>query len=146
MYNHRDPDYLDAIAKAYPSGFDICIEMLASTNLAVDFSLMAVGGRVVIVGSRGPIHINPRDIMSKELSVHGVMLFAATDKDITRTAALVNELLVRGLLDPTVSLVLPLEDAPTAHLQVIERSRVAVGNIVLEPDHQSPLLEEATVS
>jgi hypothetical protein len=37
--------------------------------VGVDLPLMAMNGRVCIVGSRGPVEINPRDLMSKELEV-----------------------------------------------------------------------------
>ena len=52
--------------------------MLANLNLHQDLKLAARHGRVVIVGSRGQIAIDPRDIMTRELTVTGVMMLNAT--------------------------------------------------------------------
>jgi NADPH:quinone reductase len=133
VFNHRDPNYVEAIKTKYPSGFDVCLEMLASSNLGIDLTLMSQNGRVVVVGSRGPVEINPRDIMSKELQVSGVMLFAASSLELQQTSSFLDALLRNGQINPLASLVLPLEEAAEAHREVISRSRVSVGNIVLLP-------------
>jgi len=39
---------------------DIILEMLANVNLATDLKLLATKGRVIIIGNRGEITINPR--------------------------------------------------------------------------------------
>lgn len=135
VFNHHDAHYIEDIQRKYPQGFDICIEMLASSNLNIDFSLMAMNGRIVIVGSRGSIEINPRDIMTKELEVYGVMLFNSSPHEIYRTASFIDALLKHHQLNPIISLTLPLNEAPTAHAEIIERNRFHVGNIVLIPPH-----------
>jgi NADPH:quinone reductase len=117
--------------------------MLASTNLGTDLTLMSQNGRVIVVGSRGPVEINPRDLMSKELQVSGVMLFAASSVELHRTSSFLDALLKNGQINPLASLVLPLEEAPEAHREVIGRHRVSVGNIVLlPPPHEGALHEE----
>lgn len=136
VFNHHDSHYIEEIQRKYPQGFDVCIEMLASSNLNIDFTLMAVNGRIVIVGSRGEIEINPRGIMAKELEVYGVMLFNATPQEIFRTASFIDALLKHHQLNPIISLLLPLSDAPVAHTEIIERTRFHVGNIVLLPSHK----------
>lgn len=133
VFNHTTSGYMEAIKSQFSGGFDICIEMLASSNLGKDLPLMGPNGRVAIVGSRGAVEINPRDLMSKELEVHGVALLQSTPKDMKRAAAFVNACLEQGNLDPVVSLSLPLEKASEAHVEVIARSKVQVGNIVLIP-------------
>lgn len=137
VFNHRDPNYIEEIQAKYPQGFDLCIEMLASTNLGIDLTLMSHNGRVVCVGSRGPVNINPRDIMSKELQVSGVMLFASSPADLHRSSSFVDTLLRNGQLNPIASLILPLENAAEAHLEVIRRNRITVGNIVLLPSQEN---------
>jgi NADPH:quinone reductase len=126
---------MDAIKERFPMGFDVCLEMLASSNLGKDLPLMGQNGRVAIVGSRGPVEINPRDMMSKELEVHGVALLQSTPKDLKRAASFVNACLKTGSVDPVVSLSLSLERASEAHKEVIARSNVRVGNIVLVPSY-----------
>lgn len=54
------------------------IEMLANVNLSNDLNLLSYGGRVIVVGSRGSIEINPRDTMAKETSIIGVALYSST--------------------------------------------------------------------
>lgn len=136
VFSHRDPTYVEQIQSKYPLGFNLCIEMLASTNLGIDLTLMSQNGRVVIVGSRGTVNINPRDIMARELLVTGVMLFAASGEDFQQTSTFVDQLLRSGQLNPIASLLLPLGAAGDAHREVIERSQVHIGNIVLLPSHE----------
>ncbi|XP_077189444.1 quinone oxidoreductase isoform X2 [Paroedura picta] len=79
VFNHRKKDYLPQIKETTgEEGIDIIIEMLANVNLANDLLLLAKGGRVMIVGSRGPIEINPRDTMAKESSIRGISLFSTS--------------------------------------------------------------------
>ena len=55
-------DHVDRIlAFTDGRGVDVIIETLASVNLGKDLPLPAPGGRVAIIGSRGPVEINPRD-------------------------------------------------------------------------------------
>lgn len=51
---------------------DVMLEMLA--NNLNDLKLVAAGGHVVVIGSRGNIEITPRDLMQREASVTGLML------------------------------------------------------------------------
>lgn len=58
---------------------DVIIEFLANENLATDLQLIAEYGKIIIVGNRGEITINPRVIMQKECDVTGMVLFNLTD-------------------------------------------------------------------
>ncbi|XP_070602277.1 quinone oxidoreductase isoform X2 [Erythrolamprus reginae] len=83
-FNHRKSDYLVEIKKiSGAQGIDVIIEMLANVNLANDLKLLSRGGRVMIVGSRGPIEINPRDTMANESSIIGISLFSASKEPET---------------------------------------------------------------
>jgi NADPH:quinone reductase len=137
-FNHKDPNYIQQIKSAYPEGFDICLEMLASTNLNTDFSLMSTRGRIAIIGNRGELTINPRDIMSKELSIYGVALLQSTPEDMKSASEFINKCLEEAVFDPLVSMVLPLEEAPRAHQEIIERKKLTIGNLVLVPNHSVP--------
>ena len=53
-------------------GPDLILEMLANVNLQNDLELVRTYGRVVIVGNRGTIEVNPRTTMMKELDVIGI--------------------------------------------------------------------------
>ena len=61
-------------------GGELVIEMLANVNLQSDLELLKKSvGRAVVVGNRGTINVNPRLLMTKETSVHGVTLGGSTD-------------------------------------------------------------------
>ena len=61
-------------------GIDLIIEMLANVNLSSDLELLRPHvGRVVVVGNRGTIDINPRLLMAKETSIRGMTLFSSTE-------------------------------------------------------------------
>ena len=55
-------------------GVDVIVEMLANVNLGKDLTILAKGGRVVIIGSRGPVEIDPRDTMQRDADVRGMIL------------------------------------------------------------------------
>jgi NADPH2:quinone reductase len=54
--------------------------MLANVNLNADLQLLKSGvGRIVVIGNRGTIDINPRLLMAKETSICGVTLFSSSE-------------------------------------------------------------------
>ena len=54
--------------------------MLANVNLNTDLQLLKSSvGRIVVIGNRGTIDINPRLLMAKETSICGVTLFSSTE-------------------------------------------------------------------
>jgi NADPH:quinone reductase len=130
VVNHRTPGYADEILRATDGrGVDLVIEMAAHINLDRDLTLLAKHGRVVVVGSRGPIEINPRFTMGKDAAIFGMTLFNATDRDVTEIHAALIAGLVNGALNPVVGREMPLADAAKAHAAVMEPG--ALGKIVL---------------
>uniref|UniRef100_A0A2D4NBR4 Enoyl reductase (ER) domain-containing protein n=2 Tax=Micrurus spixii TaxID=129469 RepID=A0A2D4NBR4_9SAUR len=131
VFNHRKNDYLAEIKKiAGAQGIDVIIEMLANVNLANDLQLLARGGRVMIVGSRGPIEINPRDIMGNESSIIGITLFSASKEEMHVCAMAILAGIEAGWLKPAVGPEYPLEKAAEAHKDIIH-SQGALGKMVL---------------
>jgi NADPH2:quinone reductase len=86
---------------------------------------------VVVIGSRGPVEIDPREAMSREASILGMTLYNATDKELTSMHAAFGAGLANGTLRPVVSHELPLAEAAEAHHAVLEAS--TFGKIVLLP-------------
>ncbi|MEI6082896.1 MAG: NADPH:quinone reductase [Verrucomicrobiota bacterium] len=125
VLDHRQPDYLAGVQA------DVILEMLANVNLAKDFTALANNGRIVIIGNRGSIEINPREIMRREAVVNGVLLFAATPEELAVSHAAITTGLANGTLRPIVAKQLPLADAPTAHEAVLKPG--AAGKIILLP-------------
>lgn len=132
VINHRLSDYLDQVREFTDGrGVDVIIEMLANVNLGKDLRVLALGGRVVVVGSRGTVEIDPRDCMSREASILGLLLWNATEKETRSIHAALGAGLENGTLRPVVGREMPLPDAPLAHHAVMESS--AYGKIVLVP-------------
>ncbi|MGV3774872.1 MAG: NADPH:quinone reductase [Verrucomicrobiales bacterium] len=130
--DHRKPDYLEELKSLTKgAGVNIILEMLANVNLSRDLNALAMFGRVVVIGSRGPIEISPRDTMSKDATVLGMTLFNAPSKDLQIAHAAIYGGLKSGLLKPVVSSEYPLKDAPKAHVEILEAG--SQGKIVLIP-------------
>ena len=111
-------------------GPDIILEMLADANLERDLELLAPHGRVVVIGSRGRIEIDPLQTMLGELSILGVGLLNATPDELRETHAALRDGLSSGALRPVVREVLPLAEAARAHRLVLAPG--ALGKIVLD--------------
>lgn len=131
VFDHSEEGYLEAIKKESESsgGVDVIVENAAHFNLGKDLTVLAKGGRVAVVGSRGPVEVNPRDTMSREAAIVGVMLFAATEKETQETTAAILGGMEAGWLRPIVGKEFPLEDAAKAHEEII--SGKALGKMVL---------------
>ncbi|XP_072505960.1 quinone oxidoreductase isoform X2 [Notamacropus eugenii] len=131
VFNHREPDYMDKI-KEYvgENGVNVIIEMLSNVNLQNDLHLLSYGGRVIIVGCRGPIEINPRDTMKKETSIIGVSLFSSPRDDFLQSVAALLAGMEMGWLRPVIGSSYLLENAAQAHEDII-KSQGASGKIVL---------------
>ncbi|XP_003453210.1 quinone oxidoreductase isoform X2 [Oreochromis niloticus] len=130
-FNHRQEGYTDKIMEATEGrGVDVIVEMLSNINLSKDLQMLAYGGRVMVVGSRGSIEINPRDTMVKESSIVGVALFFATPEEMKECGALLYAGMEAGWLRPVVGSQYPLEKAAQAHHDIIE-SPGAAGKMVL---------------
>jgi NADPH2:quinone reductase len=130
--DHRDPAYLEQLmALTGGRGVDLIMEMLANVNLSKDLSVLAQGGRVVVIGCRGPIEINPRDAMVRDAAILGMVLMNGSEPEIRGIHAGLVAGLENGSLRPLIGTELPLSDAPRAHEQVMEPG--AFGKIVLVP-------------
>jgi NADPH2:quinone reductase len=132
VLDHRAPNYLDQIQTLTQGhGIDVVLEMLANVNLDKDLKTLAMGGRVVVIGSRGRIEIDPRDAMMRDASILGMLLFNIT---LQEAATIHNALfagLENGTLRPVIGKEMPLAEAPRAHREIMEDG--AYGKIVLIP-------------
>jgi NADPH2:quinone reductase len=132
VFDHIKPGYQDEILKATGGrGVDIILEMLANVNLSADLKLLATNGRVIIIGNRGEITINPRDLMVRRASARGFTLWAITPLEEADIHAGLIAGLENGTLRPVVGRELPLAEAARAHKEILEPG--AAGKIVLIP-------------
>lgn len=132
MLDHRAPGYLDNVpALTGGRGVDLIVEMLANVNLDRDLKILAPGGRVVVIGSRGRIEIDPRDTMSRDAAILGMLRYNTPERETASIHAALAAGLENGTLRPIVGKEMPLPDAPRAHHTVMEPG--AYGKIVLIP-------------
>lgn len=130
--NHNEAGYLDKIdVLTCGAGVGLILEMLANVNLGKDLGVLAPGGRVVVIGSRGKVEIDPRDAMMREASILGMTMFKATEQERAGMHAAFAAGLENGTLRPVVSRELPLSEVVAAHHAVMEAS--TLGKIILVP-------------
>ena len=132
VFDHRAPDHFEQIMKATGRhGVDVIVEMLANVNLGKDLTILAKGGRVVIIGSRGPVEIDPRNTMQRDADVRGMILPNTPPAELASIHAALVAGLENGTLRPVIGKEFPLSDAAKAHRAVMEPG--ALGKIVLVP-------------
>ncbi len=132
VFTHTDSDYLDHIQTHMGEGnYDIILEMLANVNLVYDLEMLGPRGRVVIIGSRGEITIDPRATMAKETAILGMSLFNCTEAEMKEAQVHLYQEMVAGRLAPSIACEMDLADAPKAHQQVLGSGNC--GKILLIP-------------
>ena len=112
-------------------GVDVILEMLANKNLSADLSLLSKNGRVIVVGNRGTIEINPRDAMTRDASIIGMTLLNISEPDMASIHAALIAGLENGVLRPVIGQEIPLAEAARAHEAVLQPG--SYGKIVLIP-------------
>jgi NADPH:quinone reductase len=130
VLDHSNPAYLDEIMQiTNGKGVNVICEMLANKNLAKDLQLLARNGRVAIIGSRGKIEIDPRDLMKSHGKALGVS--PGTEAERYESTAAITAGLFGGILNPIVDQEYPLAEASHAHEEIL--SSGSKGKIVLIP-------------
>jgi len=120
VVNHNDPGHFSKVMEYTEGrGVDVILEMLANVNLGSDLPLLKKQGRVVIIGNRGDVEINPRDLMVRDAAILGMALANADDKEQRELYEKITSGLQDGSLNPVVGEAFDLTDAPLAHSAVI---------------------------
>jgi NADPH2:quinone reductase len=132
VLDHSSADYMAKVMdQTGGRGVDIVLESLANVNLGKDLEVVARFGRIVVIGSRGPVEVNLRRAMTKDATIHGLALANATEAEIASIHAGIGAGLANGSLRPVVGQELPLRDAARAHEAVLAGG--ALGKVVLVP-------------
>jgi NADPH2:quinone reductase len=132
VVNHREANYLDRVMQLTGGrGVDLILEMLANVNLDRDLDLLAPRGRVIVIGNRGRIEIDPRKTMGKDADIRGMTLANASREELAGIHAGLVAGLEAGTLKPVIGQEFPLSEASRAHVAVMEPG--ARGKIVLIP-------------
>lgn len=121
--DHTQEGYLDG------QTFDVIIEMLANVNLARDLTALNRYGRVVVIGNRGTIELNPRETMSRDAAILGMTLFNVPPDELQSIHAALYAGLENGTLRPVVGQEFPLAEAAAAQQAVMAPGKL--GKIVL---------------
>ena len=132
VFDHHSQDYKQEIMNVTGGkGVDIILEMVANVNLGDDLTLLAKGGRVVVIGSRGTVEINPREAMVRNAAILGMLVMSATPDEQHKIHSAIYQGLQNGAINPVIDNELPLTAAPEAHRLVMESGRT--GKIILNP-------------
>lgn len=138
IVRHDKDGYLDTLTALVSApgsngqlGIDTIVEMAAHINLGNDLTLLNNRGTVVVVGSRGPVQINARDVMRRDARIQGMLLFNLTSEERQDIHGKLYSLLLDGVLNPRVAATLPLAAVGDAHINVL-KSGIG-GKIVLNP-------------
>jgi NADPH:quinone reductase len=130
--DHTKKGYLDEVKRLTGGrGPDLILEMLANVNLAADMDLAAKFGRIIVIGNRGEITINPRVAMMKELDIRGIALWNTTSEQVRPMMEDILAGVAEGAVRPIIGREMPLAEAAAAHVAVLEPG--AYGKIVLIP-------------
>ena len=112
-------------------GPELILEMLANVNLAADMDVAAKFGRIIVIGNRGEITINPRVAMAKDLDIRGLVLWNATAAQVKSMMLDILAGVAEGSLRPVVGREMRLSEAAAAHIAVLEHG--VDGKLVLIP-------------
>jgi NADPH2:quinone reductase len=130
--DHSKQGYLDDVKRVTGGkGPELILEMLANVNLTADMDLAAKYGRIVVIGNRGEITINPRVAMMKELDIRGLALWNAPPEQVKTMMKDILAGVAERAVRPVIGREMPLAEATAAHVAVLEPG--AYGKIVLVP-------------
>ena len=120
--DHLTPDNL-AKLKEYTNqkGPNVIIEFLANKNLEIDMEVIAKYGRIVVIGNRGTIEVNPRLLMAKDSDIRGLGIPNYTEEEYKQSFVKINELLASGKLSPVIGQHFTLEEAKAAHKMIMDQ-------------------------
>ena len=132
VLDHTAAGYLDEVLRLTGNrGVEVILEMLANVNLQKDLGVVAMGGRIVVIGNRGPTEVNARHAMNKDADIRGMALGHATHAQLAGIHAALVEGLGNGTLRPVIAEEIPLAQAPRAHEVVMGAGHH--GKVVMVP-------------
>jgi NADPH2:quinone reductase len=130
--DHSSNDVSDQVKRLTDHrGVDVILEMLANKNLAADLAMVALRGRIVVIGNRGTIEINPRDLMGRDASIMGMVILNTPPQEQESIHAGLIAALESGVARPVIRQELPLAEAARAHEEIMKPG--SYGKIVLIP-------------
>jgi len=130
VFNHNHKNYDKKMVEHLGTGFDVIIEHLANINLGHDIQMINQNARVMIVGCRGSVNINPRHLMGPEANVQGVALGTTSPAQWKQMGAAIVAGVEAGWVNPVINKEYNMEQAAQVHHDIIH-SKGAKGKLVL---------------
>jgi len=130
VFNHNHKSYEKKMVDHLGTGFDVIIEHLANINLGHDIQMLKEHARVMVVGCRGGVNINPRHLMMPEASIRGVALGTSTPKEWAEMGAAIVAGIESGWVNPVINKEYSMEEVQQVHYDIIH-SKGAKGKLVL---------------
>lgn len=120
-FNHTTDDNKNKLLRATNgNGPDVIIEMLANENLEIDMQIIADEGRIIVVGSRDSIEVNPRHLMGSEAIVTAVNVGRMTSEDKEEALHGIMNFIENDALQPLIGKHFTLDEPVEAHKEMME--------------------------
>jgi len=129
VFNHNHKSYEKKMVD-HIGCFDVIIEHLANINLGHDVQMLKPQARVMVVGCRGGVNINPRHLMMPEASICGVALGTTSPVEWAEMGAAIVAGIESGWVNPVINKEYAMEEAQQVHYDIIH-SKGAKGKLVL---------------
>jgi NADPH2:quinone reductase len=128
--HHRPEHYRQVLELTQSRGVDVILEMV-SANLGRDLTVLAPRGRLVVIGDRDRVEIDPLEATQRDATILGMSIGNAAAQEMKSIHAALFVGLANKTLQPVISQELPLAEAPRAHREVLKSG--SFGKIVLLP-------------
>jgi putative PIG3 family NAD(P)H quinone oxidoreductase len=136
VISYHDEDFVEAVSDLTGgNGADVILDIMGAVYLQRNVTALATGGRLVVIGTQGGTRaeLDLGLLLRKRASVHATTLRARPAGEKAAIVAAVREhvwpLIAAGRVVPVVDRVLPLAEAPQAH--VLMESGAQIGKILL---------------
>jgi len=131
VFNHNHKSYEKKMVDHLGTGFDVIIEHLANINLGHDLQMLKENARVIVVGCRGAVNINPRHLMLPEASIRGVALGISKPEEWAEMGAAIVAGIEAGWVNPVINKEYTMDEVQQVHYDIIH-SKGAKGKLVLK--------------
>lgn len=132
VFNHNHKSYEKKMVEHLGGeGFDVIIEHLANINLGHDVQMLKEGARIMVVGCRGSVNINPRHLMLPEASIHGVALGNSSPQQYKEMGSAIVAGIEAGWVNPVINKEYTMEEVRQVHYDIIH-SKGAKGKLVIK--------------
>lgn len=121
--NHISKENKEELAKiTQDQGPDAIIEILANANLETDTEIIADHGRVIVVGSRDTIEIDPRNLMTNQASITGMNIIYPSKEHLREIIYGVSAFLKTEAVKPLIGNKFTLDRIQEAYKDMMESS------------------------